>query len=42
LVFFGGQVLTEWVPGGDEGRAEGVVLGHEVFEFRSGLADAHD
>ncbi len=41
LVFFGVQVLTERVPGGDEGRAQGVVLDHERFEFRAGLADVH-
>jgi hypothetical protein len=41
LVFFGGQVLTERVPSGDEGRAQGVVLGHELFEFRAGLSDVH-
>jgi hypothetical protein len=32
FVFFGGQVLTERVLGGDEGRAQGIVIGHERFE----------
>ena len=41
LVFFGVQGLTEWVPGGDEGRAQDFVLGHERFEFRAGLANVH-
>ena len=41
LVFFGGQVLAERVLGGDEGRAQSVVLGHEGFEFRARLADVH-
>ena len=41
LVFFGGQVLTERIPGGDEGCAQGVVLGHERFELRARLADVH-
>jgi hypothetical protein len=31
--------LTERIPGGDEGRAQGVVLGHERFELRARLAD---
>jgi predicted MPP superfamily phosphohydrolase len=34
LVFFGGQVLAERVLCGDEGRAQGVVLGHELFVSR--------
>jgi predicted MPP superfamily phosphohydrolase len=34
LVFFGGQLLTERVLCGDEGRAQGVVLGHELFVSR--------
>jgi hypothetical protein len=41
FVFFGGQLLTERVPSGDEGRTQGVVVGHEHFEFRAGLADMH-
>ena len=41
MVFFGGQVLTERVPGGDEGSAQGVVLCHERIEFRAGLADVY-
>lgn len=39
LFFFGGQLLTEWVPGGDEGRSQGVVLGHKRFEFRARLTN---
>lgn len=33
------QFLTEQVPAGDEGSAQGVVLGQEGFEFRAGLAN---
>jgi hypothetical protein len=38
-VFFGRQVLAERIPGSDEGRAKGVVLGHERFEFRARLTN---
>ena len=41
LVFFGRKALTERVPGGDEGRAHSVVLGHERVEFRAVLANVH-
>lgn len=41
FVFFGQEVLTERIPGGDEGRAQGVVHGHERFEFRAGLDNMH-
>jgi DNA-binding XRE family transcriptional regulator len=34
--------LTERVPGGDESRAQGVVLSHERFQLRAGLANVHD
>lgn len=36
-----GQVLTERIPGSNESRAQGVVLGHERFEFRAGLTNMH-
>ena len=41
FVFFVGQLLTERVPGGDEGCAQGEVFGHERLEFGARLADVH-
>lgn len=33
--------MAERVPGGDEDRAQGIVLGHERFEFWARLVDVH-
>jgi hypothetical protein len=41
FVYFDVQVLTEWISGGDEGRAQDVVLCYERFELRAGLAKVH-